>query len=371
MKGQNAWDDRGKPCRRRVPGAMAETFAAIDLGTNNCRLLVARPTRDGFRVVDAFSRIVRLGEGLSRSGTLSDAAMERTLEALKVCAEKIARREVIHSRCVATDACRRAGNHEAFIDRVRVETGIRLEIISCDEEARLAVQGCMPLFEPSRRYALLFDIGGGSTEISWVDVTGTDGSAARQTPRIITWHSLPFGVVNLAERYCDGAVTRPAHDAMAAEVADALLAFEARDEISRRVLAGEVQMVGTSGTVTTLAGVHKELPRYQRALIDGSFLDFDNLERVIDRIAAMNVGERAAHPCIGPERADLMLAGCAILQGICRTWPVGRLRVADRGLREGILLGLMDDARANWRSQKSDRRRGNGLKVTPSGKAPT
>ncbi len=371
MKGQNAWDDRGKPCRPRAPGAVADTFAAIDLGTNNCRLLVARPTRDGFRVVDAFSRIVRLGEGLSRSGTLSEAAMNRTLDALKICAEKIARRDVSFSRCVATEACRRAGNHEAFIDRVRMETGIRLEIISCDEEARLAVQGCKPLFDRNRRYALLFDIGGGSTEISWVDVTGGGEGTARHAPRILTWHSLPFGVVNLAERYCDGAVNRSDHNAMAAEVTEALVAFEARDEIARRVRDGDVQMVGTSGTVTTLAGVHKELPRYQRALIDGSYMDFNCLESAIDRIAEMNVSERAAHPCIGPERADLMLAGCAILQGICRTWPVGRLRVADRGLREGILLGLMDEARTRGRSRRSRRRSGDREGTPVQSKVPS
>jgi exopolyphosphatase/guanosine-5'-triphosphate,3'-diphosphate pyrophosphatase len=343
VKGHRAEARRGRSRRRPDSDAAQETFAAIDLGTNNCRLLIARRQREGFRVVDAFSRIVRLGEGLSRSGGLSEAAMQRTLDALMICAEKMARRGVTRSRSVATEACRRAANHGAFLERVRRETGVRLEIISSDEEARLAMLGCQPLFDRERRFALLFDIGGGSTEISWVETNPERPRA----PQLKAWFSLPYGVVNLAERHCDGAVARSHYEVMTGEVLRSLETFEAREEILELIGKGQVQMLGTSGTVTTLAGVHMRLPRYQRSAVDGCYLDFASLESVIDRIAGMEVEERASHPCIGPDRADLMLAGCAILQGICRTWPVGRLRVADRGLREGILLGLMKEQRAS------------------------
>jgi exopolyphosphatase/guanosine-5'-triphosphate,3'-diphosphate pyrophosphatase len=334
----SAREERGG---RRSLG-FAETFAAIDLGTNNCRLLIARPARRGFRVIDSFSRIVRLGEGVSLSGELSETAMLRTMEALKICAEKMARKGVTFSRCVATDACRRAGNHEQFVERVRRDIGLKLEVIGTDEEARLALTGCLPLFSKEQKRALLFDIGGGSTEISWVALPEPGGG---NKPEIIDWLSLPYGVVNLAERYCEGAVFRDDYEEMAEEIAERLRPFEESNAISARVASGEVQMLGTSGTVTTLAGVHQKLPKYQRQLIDGYRIDFTSLERAIDQVADMTLDERAAHPCIGPERADLVLAGCAILQGICRSWPVGRLRVADRGLREGILLGLMAEAR--------------------------
>ena len=334
--------------RGRRASGHGQTFAAIDLGTNNCRLLIARPARRGFRVIDSFSRIVRLGEGVSLSGQLSEAAILRTMEALKVCAEKMARRGVTHARCVATDACRRAANHGQFVERVRRELGLQLEVIPTEEEARLALHGCVPLINPDQRHALLFDIGGGSTEVSWVALPERG-----RRPEILDWHSLPFGVVNLAERHSDGPVTLADYERMIQEVAGNLTDFENRNAICARVEAGDVQMLGTSGTVTTLAGVHQELPRYQRQLIDGYRIDFDSLERAIDRVARMSLEERAAHPCIGPERADLMLAGCAILQGICKSWPVGRLRVADRGLREGILLGLMAEARAERHRHRS------------------
>src|SRR3954463_11654804 len=168
------------------------TYGAIDLGTNNCRLLIARPTEGGFTVIDAFSRIVRLGEGLSRSGELSADAMDRAVVALSVCAEKLRRRNVSLSRSVATEACRRAKNGEEFAERVHTETGIVLDIIEPAEEARLAVLGCHKLLEPGDGPALIFDIGGGSTELVLVDQE--DG-----TPRIRAWWSAPWGVVSLTE----------------------------------------------------------------------------------------------------------------------------------------------------------------------------
>ncbi|SME99406.1 exopolyphosphatase / guanosine-5'-triphosphate,3'-diphosphate pyrophosphatase [Tistlia consotensis] len=371
--GHPSGNPAGNPARlngHRIAPVRRPLYAALDLGTNNCRLLIARPAAEGFRVIDAFSRIVRLGEGLGARGLLSEAAMARTLDALRVCAAKIDRRGVTHLRAVATEACRRAGNCSEFLARVERETGIVLEIIDGIEEARLALLGCAPLLDPALPHALIFDIGGGSTEICWFEAdasrtlhqrsrpdrpdgaaegpgpangaTGGDGgNGAGGDPLLRAWRSLPCGVVTLAEHYGGREVSAETYEAMVAEVLARLQAFEAEHGLARTIARGELQMVGTSGTVTTLAGIHKRLPRYDRSLIDGCFLDFATARQVTDELLGLGYPERVAHPCIGPERADLVIAGCAILEAICRTWPVGRLRVADRGLREGILFTLM------------------------------
>ncbi|HYM04152.1 MAG TPA: Ppx/GppA phosphatase family protein [Stellaceae bacterium] len=315
----------------------AEVYAALDLGTNNCRLLVARPAGRGFRVIDAFSRIVRLGEGLAATGRLCEAAMTRTIEAIKVCAGKVEHRRVTQARYVATEACRRAANCDDFVARVRAETGIALETITCAEEARLVVEGCAPLLDRRIPWAVVFDIGGGSTELVFLRVP-RDPMAA---PRIEGFVSLPHGVVTLSDRYGGIDVARETYAAMVSEMRLAILPFEERHHIKCRIERGEVQMLGSSGTVTTLAGIQLELPRYNRALVDGSSLGFDCVSTLTQRLVDMTYAARAAHPCVGGERADLVLGGCAILEAICQLWPIGRLRVADRGIREGILMGLL------------------------------
>jgi len=332
-------DFRGTARSPPIAHRFAPQFAALDLGTNNCRLLVARPVGAGFRVVDAFSRIVRLGEGLAATGALSEAAIERTLEALRICAEKIAVRKVAAGRYVATEACRRAANCETFLARVHEEVGLEIEIISSREEARLVVAGCAPLLHPRIPYAIVFDIGGGSTEIVWLRLArGRDG---RRSPHILGAISLPFGVVTLTDRFGGAEVSPATYRLMIAEAAAALVPFERNHRILRHVYAGRVQMLGSSGTVTTLAGIHLALPRYIRAHVDGSMLTFEQMAAVSAHLAGLDFAGRAANPCIGRERAELVLSGCAVLDAICATWPVGRLRVADRGVREGILLDLM------------------------------
>ncbi len=316
------------------------SYAALDLGTNNCRLLVARRAGGGFRVIDAFSRIVRLGEGLTGSGELSETAMARTIDALRVCAGKLDHRHVSIGRYVATEACRQAQNCADFLERVRDETGIELEIISTAEEARLVVTGCAPLLQPRIPYAIVFDIGGGSTEIVWLRHGGPRGPHPRV--EILGSISLPFGVVTFTERFGGIEVTPTIYRAMVAEAEAALAPFEKSHCILRQVRAGQVQMLGSSGTVTTLAGVNLALPRYIRAMVDGSILTFNQIEMVSRHLAGLDIAGRAANPCVGRERADLVLSGCAILDAICATWPVGRLRVADRGIREGILFDLMN-----------------------------
>lgn len=326
-----------------APGAAgAATYAALDLGTNNCRLLIARPAPRAaagappFVVIDAFSRIVRLGEGLGQTGALSPAAMARAIEAIKVCAGKLRRRNVTIARQVATEACRRASNCGEFLARVQDETGLAIETISPGEEAALALAGCAPLLDGSTPEALVFDIGGGSTELMWARLDGRGGE-----PELIDYLSLPYGVMNLAERADCDCLSRDAFEALIEQVRAKAEAFEARHDIRARIAAGQLQMLGTSGTVTTLAGIRMGLPSYDRARVDGCHLDFAELRAVTDHLLALDCKARALEPCIGPSRADLVLAGCAILEAICRTWPVGRLRVADRGVREGILLTLM------------------------------
>ena len=316
-------------------------FAAIDLGTNNCRMLVARPDDDAigsFRVIDSFSRVTRLGEGVSGSGRLSPEAMDRTIEALKRCAEKMERRHVIASRQVATEACRRAANCGEFLARVTQETGLSLEIISAHEEATLALKGCAALLNPSMPHALIFDIGGGSTEVLFVSI-GPDFTLA-----VEGWISLPMGVVTVAEDCGGGDLCERTYQSVMSRVHKLLEPFEAAHDICNKIVAGTVQMIGTSGTVTTLGGLHLRLDRYDRAMVDGLTLNFDALHAASQSLCRMTLQQRAAEPCIGWQRADLMLAGCAILESICHTWPVGQLRIADRGLREGLLMDLMHPA---------------------------
>lgn len=311
-------------------------LAALDLGTNNCRLLVAEPTGDGFKVVDSFSRIVRLGEGLASTDRLSERAMSRTIGALKICRRIMDRHRVTRMRCVATEACRRARNGMDFIRRVWRVTGIDLEILGQEEEARLAMLGCLPLVDPLADQLLMLDIGGGSTELLWLD--RDEPASGRDEPGYTL--SMPLGVVTLSESFGRG--TGPeAYAGMVAAVLDHLTRVEPRPPLAGAAGRHRVQMLGTSGTVTTLAAVHLGLRRYDRRKVDGLSLPFAVIEAVSRQLRALDDAERAAHPCIGTGRADLVIAGCAILDAIHRVWPFEQLQVADRGLREGILSALV------------------------------
>ncbi|WP_116090832.1 Ppx/GppA phosphatase family protein [Sphingomonas crusticola] len=329
--------DAAPPSRTARASSMRGTYAALDLGTNNCRLLIARPAGDGFVVIDAFSRIVRLGEGLAATGRLSDAAMDRAVAALTICSEKLKRRNVTLVRSVATEACRRAVNGREFVARVLAETGIRLQIITAEQEARLAVTGCHALLEPGTGPALVFDIGGGSTELVLLD--GESGGA----PHVGDWFSAPWGVVSLSESEPhigdSEEELRAAYARMRARVAEAFAPFAAT--LKARGVGDGGRLLGTSGTVTTLASLHLELPNYDRRAVDGLIVPAGSMRGLSQRLAGMSVEERARLACIGNERADLVVAGCAILEVILDLWPAERLSVADRGIREGILRTLM------------------------------
>ena len=366
--------DRGGEAATGVP-----VYAVLDLGTNNCRLMIASLHNSQFRIIEAFSRIVRLGEGLSHSGLLAERAMERAIRALKICAEKIEKRGVQRIRAVATQACRAAKNGADFVSRVERETGLKLTVITPEEEARLSVMGCASLLDghdlPHPAHAaLVMDVGGGSTELSWVELTAgappvkpvAPGTlrAGHRLPQPRYWISLPVGVVTLAERFPEpeGANTpqgqRAWFDAMVDDVAKSVAAFRDPEPLREAFDAGHAYIVGTSGAITSLAGMHLALPRYDRAQVDGLWMSRDHCRAVIDRLLTLAREERELEPCIGRDRADLVLAGAAILEAVQKLWPCDRLRVADRGLREGLLLSM-----AKRKGRR--RRRGRGGQTRP------
>lgn len=337
--------------RGGAPSGEAPCYGALDLGTNNCRLLIATPHgAGGFRVVEAYSRIVRLGEGLGQSGRLSDAAMDRALQALKVSAEKLRRRKVLKLRAIATQACRMADNGAAFVDRVAAETGLKLQIISPEEEARLSVAGCLNLIDRTSEAALVVDVGGGSTELSWVDLVGAPPTGM---PPLKAWLSVPIGVVSLAERFPEGVQGTPEwFRGMVETVKTEIAAFRRADPMRPVFEEDRAHLIGTSGAITSLAGMHLNLPRYDRSRVDGIWMTRAQCEAAADRLQALSPAQRADQPCIGPDRADLVLAGAAILQAVQELWPCSRVRVADRGLREGILLSLMSQRRKRRRRRR-------------------
>lgn len=344
-KGSATVHRRHRKRRRR----RTKTYAALDLGTNNCRLLIARPRDEGFKVIDSYSKVVRLGEGLTATGQLSQKSMDMAVDAIRVCAQKMKNKSVKRWRCVATQACRAADNCDEFLDRVKTETGIGLEIISPRVEARLSVMGCINLIDIDKDVALVVDIGGGSTELSWVDVRAlrdAGGLKRAYRPPISAWASLPVGVVTLSERVPEHDDREKWYEDLKQAVKEAIFEKQAHTRFTNVFKAGKGHMIGTSGTITSLAGIHQKLPYYQRDKVDGSNMKAKDAVEICRKMASMSYAERAKEPCIGEDRARLLVAGCAITDVLCEMWPSQNIRVADRGLREGILMGLMQ------RSQK-------------------
>lgn len=349
---KTAGERRQDGFRDKRRSGRSERYAALDLGTNNCRLLIAAPSGRNLRIIDAFSRIVRLGEGLATTGALSDAAMTRSLDALAVCADKIARRGVTRQRCVATQACRGASNGAAFLEAVRERTGLEFDVITTEEEARLAVKGCSELLDDQAAAGLVFDIGGGSTELSWLRRSGPE-----EKPEIVAWTSMPFGVVSLAEKWGGREVGRDTYEAIVEDVRQEIARFGDPAGLKSHFENEATHFLGTSGTVTSIAGVHLGLAKYRRDKVDGLWLTVEGARAVTEKLRTMSYEERAAEPCIGRERADLVVCGCAILEALAREWPATRIRVADRGLREGILADLAAEARRERRRRRRRRKR--------------
>ncbi len=329
-----------------------ELYAALDLGTNNCRLLIARPSfqqhtqHKTLKVLDSYSRIVRLGEGVSDTGKLGDEAMRRTIRALATCKQKLLRYGISKHRFVATEACRRAENAEQFLDRVKDELGLKIDIISNEEEARLAFLGCSSLLMKDTRYALAFDIGGGSTEFMWVKIDPEQPLNSHKRHLIQDWLSLPYGVMNMSEQFGGPAFTEMYFEEIVNKISSLLMPMERENQIATRMWKEDVQMLSTSGTVTTLAAIHLDLPHYDRAKIDGIKLSISDIRGATQTLMRMSPAARAAHPCIGASRTDFILSGCAIFEAIARTFPIDKITIADRGVREGIIVSLMREVGA-------------------------
>ncbi len=320
-------------------------IAAVDLGTNSCRLLVARIEGQSFRVIDSFSRVVRLGEGVQSTNLLHPDAIERTIEALRVCQTKIIQNQASRVRAVTTEACRRATNSDELVKRAYEELHLTIEVISAEEEARLALAGCGGVLNSRIPYAIAFDIGGGSTEVMWLKITEPRRLHRRRFPviEVMDYISLPYGVVTLSDLYENNSTSDNIYHEIRRDICQKLTEFSQKNSIHEYLEKRKIQMVGTSGTVTTLAAINLGLERYDRRLIDGVYLNLSDIHQISQSIFNMDRDERSLHPCIGTGRSDLVVMGTAILEGICDTWPVAKLRVADRGVREGILMELMQD----------------------------
>ncbi|MBA4226569.1 MAG: Ppx/GppA family phosphatase [Hyphomonas sp.] len=357
--------DRGGPPKRAQarPTTSRPLYAAVDLGTNNCRLLVAEPRGQTFRVVDSHSQIARLGEGLHDTGRLSEAAIERALDALHVIRRKLRHHGVGRVRCIATEACRKAENGAEFIQRVHSETGLTFKVIGAKEEARLATIGCHDLLVAPAKSVLVVDIGGGSTELSLLDAETTRGQGLKgmlNRAPIIDWTSLKMGVVTMSDAFREHEEAE-AWPLMLARAREIVASWPGLAAVQERLAADEGYLIGTSGTVTCLAGVHLKLDRYRRDKVDGAWMSRDEGSATIDMLRDLGVTGRARLPTIGEERAPLMLAGCSIMQAVWESFEGTRLRVADRGLREGLLLSMMYGQPRN----RNRRRKGRGGRPSP------
>lgn len=356
MADKKAANRRG-PRRSSRKGRNGPLYAAVDLGTNNCRLLVAEPWGKSFRVVDSHSQIARLGEGLHETGQLSEAAIERALDALKAIRRKLKNHGVGRVRCIATEACRQAGNGADFIRRVHEETGLTFKIINAKEEARLATIGCHDLMDDAAKTVLVVDIGGGSTELSWVNAkvarAGGSHGLVKRAP-IQDWTSLPLGVVTLHERF--GHLSEEeAFPAMLEYCRQVVENWKGTERVRRAMSEQGAHLIGTSGTVTCLAGVHLKLDKYRRDKVDGSWMTRVEADAAVQLLRDLGLEGRTTLPTIGTERAGLMLSGCAIMQAVWDAFPGERMRVGDRGLREGLLLSMMYGEKQSRR--RSGRRR--------------
>lgn len=324
-------------------------YAAIDLGTNSCRLVIASPTPTSFRVVETFSKVVRLGEGIIQENELSSKAMKRTIQALKVCRGVMDEyAPIVSSRFVATAACRRAKNVAQFVEMAKNSAGIELEVISSKEEARLSVVGCLPLLNRNIKRVLVFDIGGGSTQISLARVTDFGKTF------IEGFVSLPYGVVTISEAFADHEMNTLEYSTVMERTQNILAEFEEKHHIYEAIANQEIQVIGTSGTVTVLGAVHLKLPRYNRSAVDGVAISAPDIEATINKIKTMGPEGRYKHPCIGQSKSDLTLAGCAIIEALTTFWPISEITIADRGIREGILLDLMHSHKQQTQYKKKN-----------------
>jgi len=304
-------------------------IATIDVGSNTVRLLVADAGEaSAWRVLDEAQQVTRLGEGLAAAGVLGEAPAARTLAVVRAYAERGRRAGAARVRIVATSAVREAANGRAFAATIERATGVALRVVSGEEEARLTLLGVRRGLGDPAGALVVCDIGGGSTE--YILAEGA---------RVRALASLRLGVVPLAERFAfPEAVDRARYDALRAEV---------RGRLERELPtpfrgARGARLVGTAGTVTTLAALDLGLARYDAARVQGHRLGRAAVEAQLRRLGALPVAARGALPCLEPGRADLIVPGVAIVQATLDCLGAEALTVSDWGLREGILLDALE-----------------------------
>lgn len=311
----------------------AEYLAAIDLGTRNCRLIIAKHHGGQIEIVDLFSRFVCLGEGVAQSRRLGRKAMERTITVLKQCAKRLSHYPNVVFSGVTTDAVRRAENAQSFLRRVARETGLKLEMIDEKEEAYYEVLGCARVLDMRKKRHIIFDIGGGSSEIILCSLD------QEKRVRIDEMLSLPYGVVNLYESV--DKLTFTSYTSIVEEVQNLCRRFlvaHLGDLASQDVSA--FQVIGTSGTTTTVAAMHHNLKMYDRERVDGTSLCFEDVQKVIHYVQSLSPAERRSNAFCGHVEDDLVLTGFAILEGILRAVPCMYFTVTDAGVRDGLIRTL-------------------------------
>jgi exopolyphosphatase/guanosine-5'-triphosphate,3'-diphosphate pyrophosphatase len=302
-------------------------LATIDLGTNSVRLLVADTAADSWRVVEEAQRVTRLGEGQAATGALGLVPMARTAATV---ADYVRRAEALGAtrvRVTGTSAVREAANRAEFVARIESVTGLALEVLSGEDEARLTLLGVRSGLPDLGGRFVLFDIGGGSTEFVVADGDGLERAL-----------SLRLGVVGLAERHLDGGRLVPARwAALRAEVAAAL-----EPAVPGALgLVNAARLVGTAGTVTTLAALDLGLAAYDAGRVQGHVLRRGAIERLLARLGGLTLAARAALPCLEPGRADVLIPGIAICLAAMERLGFDALTVSDRSLREGILCEIL------------------------------
>ena len=309
-------------------------FAAIDLGSTNCRLVIVDIIEDKYKIICSFSEILNLGRNLSFSNEFNDEIIEKTIEIFKIISQKLKYYNVLSYRCVATEACRQSINSDELVKRIHERTNIEIEIIPSKEEARLCLKSCLNHNVNLNDFNLVFDIGGGSTEIIIFDSIYSN--------KDFDFLSIPIGVINFSEK-----VSLFKTEKVLGQLEKQMMFFSKKKKIHNE----PISIIGSCGTVTTLCAIHLKLNYYQKSLVDNTLLEIEDLKQTCNFVKRLSSEEKEKHPCIGPQRINLLDNGILILEKILESWPVKRILVSDRGLREGIILDQIKFKRKNEKNK--------------------
>lgn len=318
-------------------------FASIDLGTNTVRLLVVTGNSKGFTTLHSNQLITRLGEGLSHSGILKDIAMERTIKAVLDFKREASKYSPFAIWVAATSAVREAKNRNEFIEKIREVTGLELEVIPWEEEARRTLLGVFSGLDGNIKKAIVFDIGGGSTEyILTVD------------KRLVKSVGTALGVVHLSEKY----IRKDPVDDGELIILESVITNKIRNVKSQLhdVLCTmhDVRLIGTAGTVTTIAALDLNLHPYDPAKVNGYVLNIENVKEILKKLKNMTLEERRNIPALESGREDLIIPGAVIVIKTMEIFGFNEMIVSDYGLREGIILAKMSECQRVKVSKFSD-----------------